>query len=112
MPRELIKDLESSSNGSIIGCQGGLSCRRRRRRRRRRQSEIPNLRREVHIKMDLRLRRNKSISVGKINKQTRQTKWVLVAEARKAAAKACNLGWMLTIWVALGQLWQVAATAR
>ena len=67
MPRELIKDLESSSNGSIIGCQGGLSCRRRRRRR---QSEIPNLRREVHIKMDLRLRRNKSISVGKINKQT------------------------------------------
>ena len=86
MPRELIKDLESSSNGSIIGCQGGLSCRRRRRRRRRcrrrhrrhrrrrrrrRHSEIPNLRREVHIKMDLRLRRNKSISVGKINKQTK-----------------------------------------
>ena len=33
----------------------------------------------------------------------------IVAEARKAAEKARDLGWMIKIWVVQGQLWQVAA---
>lgn len=33
----------------------------------------------------------------------------IVAEARKAAEKARDLGWMITIWVVQGQLWQVVA---
>ena len=36
------------------------------------------------------------------------TKWGRVPESSKAAGIACDLGWINTIWVAKGQLWQVA----